>query len=322
MAPKSQSIQVSPLKEDELQEAGRIVRLAFGTFLGLTDPLEFMGDRDFITPRWRARNTVALAAHDGRKLVGSNVITRWGSFGFFGPLTVLPEYWGRGVAQQLLAATIKVFSRWGVRDTGLFTFASSPKHVGLYQKFGYWPGYLTALMKFAPPVLPAASARNAQAPVHLSSLGPRERNQVIHACAVLANGVSKGLDLSDEIRAVLAQHTGEVILVHTARALDAFAICMNGSGTEGGAKTCYVKFAAARSGRGAGQRFRRMLEAVESFSLSREAEVEAGVSLACPEAFKAMQCRGFRSVTLGVAMHCPPGPGFSRAGALVLGDWR
>ena len=59
-----------------------------------------------------------IAAREDGRLIGTNVATRWGSFGFFGPLTVLPEYWNRGVAQQLLAATMRIFDRWGVRHTG------------------------------------------------------------------------------------------------------------------------------------------------------------------------------------------------------------
>jgi GNAT superfamily N-acetyltransferase len=133
----SQVIGIGPLKQSELEEAGRIVRLAFGTFLGLPDPLNFMDDRDLMTPRWRSSNVRVIAAREGSRLIGSNVATRWGSFGFFGPLTVLPEYWNRGVAQRLLAATMKIFDGWGVRHTGLFTFPQSARHVGLYQKFGY-----------------------------------------------------------------------------------------------------------------------------------------------------------------------------------------
>ena len=76
--PKNPSVQIGPLRESELDEAGRIVRLAFGTFLGIPNPLEFMGDRDFITPRWRARNTKVLAARESGKLIGLNVATRWG----------------------------------------------------------------------------------------------------------------------------------------------------------------------------------------------------------------------------------------------------
>ena len=156
--PSNQSIQVGPLKQSELEEADRIVRVAFGTFLGLPNPPDFMGDRDFMTPRWRSAHVKVIAAREGGRLIGTNVVTRWGSFGFFGPLTVLPEYWDRGVAQRLLESTMTIFDRWGVRHTGLFTFPHSARHVGLYQKFGYWPRYLTAVMTLTPEAtgLPAA----------------------------------------------------------------------------------------------------------------------------------------------------------------------
>ncbi len=84
-----------------------------------------------LEPRWRSTNVEVIAARDDGRLIGSNVVTRWGSFGFFGPLTVLPEYWDRGVAQRLLESTMTVFDKWGVRHTGLFTFPASAKHIGL-----------------------------------------------------------------------------------------------------------------------------------------------------------------------------------------------
>ena len=93
--PEKQHIKVGPLKKSEVEEADRIVRLAFGTFLGVPNPVEFMGDRHFLTPRWRSSHVKVLAARDAGRLIGSNVVTRWGSFGFFGPLTVLPEFWDR-----------------------------------------------------------------------------------------------------------------------------------------------------------------------------------------------------------------------------------
>ena len=148
--PANRSIEVGLLKQSELAEADRIVRVAFGTFLGVPDPLTFMGDRNFLTPRWRSAHIKVIAARENGRLIGSNVATRWGSFGYFGPLTVLPEYWDRGVAQRLLEATMAVFDKWAVRHTGLYTFAHSAKHVGLYQKFGYWPRYLTAIMTRTP----------------------------------------------------------------------------------------------------------------------------------------------------------------------------
>jgi GNAT superfamily N-acetyltransferase len=113
--PASQPIKIGPLKESELEDADRIVRLAFGTFLGVPNPLEFMGDRNFMTPRWRTKNVKVIAAREGSRLIASNVVTRWGSFGFFGPLTVLPEYWDRGLTQRLLEAIMKIFDKWGLR---------------------------------------------------------------------------------------------------------------------------------------------------------------------------------------------------------------
>src|SRR5271155_1078347 len=185
-------IKVSLLKESEVDEAGRIVRLAFGTFLGLPNPLDFMGDRNLMTPRWRSTHIKVIAAREGSRLIGSNIAIRWGSFGFFGPLSVLPEYWDRGVAQRLLASTMTIFEGWGLRHTGLCTFPHSAKHVGLYQKFGYWPGYLTGIMTLTPEHNRPAPVN---APVLLSGLKKGEREAAIEACSNLTHTINKGLDL-------------------------------------------------------------------------------------------------------------------------------
>jgi GNAT superfamily N-acetyltransferase len=187
-------VEIGPLKESELEEADRIMRTAFGTFLGLPEPGSFAGDRHFVKSRWGGKNVKWLAARDGKRLIGSNGLTRWGSFGFFGPLTVLPEYWDRGVAQQLLDATVKQFDKWGVKQTGLFTFPHSTKHVGLYQRYGYWPQYLTALMTRTP-----AADETAREPVLLSGLSKAEQKQAVKDCAKLAGQVEKGLDVTEEI---------------------------------------------------------------------------------------------------------------------------
>jgi GNAT superfamily N-acetyltransferase len=312
------TIKVGLLKKDELEEADRIVRLAFGTFLGLPQPLDFMGDRTFMAPRWRSTHVKVLAAREGGRLIGSNVATRWGSFGFFGPLTVLPEYWNRGVAQRLLEATMTTFDRWGLRHTGLFTFPQSAKHVGLYQKFGYWPRYLTAIMTRTP----ETTREPTKGPVLLSAFAKSRREQAIQACAKLTHKIDKGLDLTGEIRAVLAQRTGDVVLTYTRDVLDAFAVCLNGAGSEGGEKTCYVKFGAARGGAGAGERFDKLLDACEGFASSRGATIEAGVNLAREDAYRRMRSHGYRVLAQGVAMHRPHAEGFNRADAYVIDDWR
>jgi len=320
--PAKQPIKVGPLKQSELEEADRIVRLAFGTFLGLPSPLDFMGDRTFMAPRWRTTHSKVIAAREGDRLIGSNVATRWGSFGFFGPLTVLPEYWDRGVAQRLLEATMTIFDKWGLRHSGLFTFPQSAKHVCLYQKFGYWPRYLTAVMTRTPEANPALQVKRASAPALLSAFTRVEREKAIRACWKLTHKIDKGLDLTGEIRAVLAQRTGDVVLTSTRGVLDAFAVCLNGSGSEGGEKTCYIKFGAARGGAGAGERFDKLLDACEDFAGSRGVIVEAGVNLAREDAYRRMRSHGYRVAMQGVAMQRPHADGFNRAGAYVIDDWR
>jgi len=309
----SQAIRIGPLRESELAEAGRIVRLAFGTFLGLPNAVDFMGDRDLLVPRWRSSHVKVIAAREGGRLIGTNVATRWGSFGFFGPLTVLPEYWNRGVAQRLLEATMTIFETWGVRHTGLYTFPHSARHVGLYQKFGYWPRYLTAIMTRTP-----EAGMPPQPPVLLSSLTRSGREQAIRSCAKLTHKIDKGLDLSGEIRAVLKQHTGDVVLTCTRGIPDAFAVCLNGPGSEGGEKTCYVKFGAARGG----QAFDKLLNACEAFAGSRGAAIEAGVNMAREDAWRRMRARGYQVISQGVAMQRPHADGFNRPDAYVIDDWR
>src|SRR5216684_5405644 len=124
----SASIQERPeatirlLREEDLPAADRIVRLAFGTFLGLPDPLNFMGDAEYVRTRWVADPSAVFGAELGGELVGTNFATRWGSVGFFGPLTIRPDLWDRGIASKLLEPTLDLFAKLDVRHAGLFTF--------------------------------------------------------------------------------------------------------------------------------------------------------------------------------------------------------
>jgi hypothetical protein len=123
---------IRPLKESDLATAKRIISLAFGTFLGAPEPEKFWSDLDYAGTRWRADPTSAFAAEIDGELVGSNFATRWGSVGFFGPITVHPGVSDQGIVKQLMVPVMECFDRWKVTHAGLFTFAHSPKHIGLY----------------------------------------------------------------------------------------------------------------------------------------------------------------------------------------------
>jgi GNAT superfamily N-acetyltransferase len=316
-APSSGST-VRPLRENDLSEAKRIFHLAFGTFLGLGDPMEFWPDRDYVRTRCAADPSAALAAEADGEVIGSNFAANWGSVGFFGPLTIRPDYWDRGVAKRLLERTMEIFERWGTKHAGLFTFAQSAKHVDLYQKFGFWPRFLTAIMSAE-----VRPTENVQGWTRYSELRQSERVECVRAAQELTNAVYDGLDVAPEIRAIAAQQLGDTVLLWDGSKLCGLAICHCGANTEAGKDSCYVKFAVVRPGRKAAQLFGRLLDACESFATSRRlTHVEAGVNLARHEAYQQMLARGFRTALQGVTMHKPNKSGYSRPGAYVIDDWR
>lgn len=312
------ALAVRPMRDADLAEANRIFRLAFGTFIGLPDPMQFAGDADYVRSRFAAFPDRAYVADRDGELVGSNFASRWGSFGFFGPLTTRPDVWDQGVGKRLLEPVMDRFSSWELRFAGLFTFAESAKHVGLYQKFGFWPRMLTAIM-----VRPLQHAEAPRGTARFSALAEDEQAQAIRDAAALTDRVYPGLDLSDEIRTVHRLGRGDTVLVRDDAGVAAFAVCHWGPRSEGGTGTCYIKFAAARSGPGAETRLESLLAACDATASGESLSATmAGVNAARDRAWRSLRSGGFKTVIQGVAMHRGNDEGFSRPDAFVLDDWR
>ncbi len=318
VSPQS-GVSVRNLQERDLAAADRVMRLAFGTYLGMPEPAAFMGDAQYVATRWRTDPRAAFAAEIDGELVGSNFAARWGSVAFFGPLTVRPDMWDRGIAKALMRPVVDTFDAWRVTHAGLFTFAQSAKHVGLYQRFGFWPGHLTAIMAKPVAVQPSAAGSSLY-----SQVAQSERDACLRECGEVTGSVFDGLDLRSEIEAVATQGLGDTVLLRDDDGrLTGFAVCHIGPGSEAGSGTCYVKFAAVRTGRDAGEHFGRLLEACETLAAARgAAKVVAGVNTARLEAYRSMLARGYRTAMQGVAMHRGAEPGYDRAGTYVIDDWR
>ncbi len=311
------TLSIRPVREGDLDACDRIFRLAFGTFLAMPDPLQFAGDTDYVRTRWRATPESALGAEQGGEIVGSNFATRWGTFGFFGPITVRPDLWERGVAKRLLEPTMEIFRRWGTTHQGLFTFSHSPKHHALYQKFGFYPRFLTSVASKS--VAAAAGERAAS----FAALGAAERDAALAGCREVTESLYEGLDLASEILATDAQKLGDTLLLADGGRLEGFAVCHVGAGTEAGSGVCYVKFGAVRSGPRAERSFSRLLDACESFAASRGAKrLLAGVNLARERAYRELSARGFRAEIVGVAMQSRNEPAYNRPEVMALDDWR
>ena len=311
-------VRVRPLLAGDLDHADRVLRLAFGTFRGLPDPSSAFGDRDYASTRFRAARDCAWVAEIDGTVVGSVFATHWGSFGFFGPLTVHPDLWDRGIASRLLQPVLESLERWGVRQAGLFTFASSPKHIGLYQRHGFWPGGLTVVA--AKPTAANTNGRYALASAETAN----GRATLLDEVRELTDAVFRGLDLEREIIAAATQGIGDTLVLPGDDGLDGVAVCHCGAGSEAGSDTCYVKVAAVRPGAGAADRFERLLGACEAFaSSSGMGRIVAGVNTGRLDAYRRLLSRGFRIEQVGVAMHLRPGePTLDTPEHYVIADLR
>jgi GNAT superfamily N-acetyltransferase len=321
----SSKIKIRQLVEGDLAAADHMFRLAFGTFLGVPDPMTFSGDADFVKTRFLADPASTLAAESANgELVGFNFVINWGSVGFFGPLVVDPDYWDQGIAKQLLEPTMNIFDKkWHTKHAGLFTFAQSAKHVGLYQKFGFWPRFLTMIM--TKPVRPVQHEEKQRESSdckgntsclywsRFSEISKHKREQVLDKCSFLTNSVYDGLDLKHEIIAVSNQNLGDTILLYSNNynnttnkddnnSLVGLAVCHCGAGSEAGSGVCYIKFGIVLSHDYSEENFKNLLNATSSLAKDRQlSRIVAGVNTERNEAYRAMVEYGFRAEMQGIA---------------------
>jgi hypothetical protein len=211
-----------------------------------------------------------------------------------------------------------IFAEWGPRHLGLFTFPQSPKHIALYQKFGFSARFLTPIM--SKPIQAPSQRVNWS---RFSAVPSTERAACLQSCRDVTNSIYEGLDLEREIRSVEMQKLGDTLLLRDQAGIAGFAVCHCGPRTEAGSGTCYVKFGAVHSGTDAPGLFEQLLDACEDFAAGQGLQViSAGVNMARHEAYRIMIERSFRTLIQGVAMQRPNTEGFNRSGVYVIDDWR
>jgi hypothetical protein len=66
--PLSGTVEVRAMSEADLRDADHVMRVAFGTFLGLPEPASFMGDASYVANRFRSDPKSAFTAVLGGKV--------------------------------------------------------------------------------------------------------------------------------------------------------------------------------------------------------------------------------------------------------------
>lgn len=309
-------VEVRPFEERDLPDGERIFREAFGTAHGAADPARYWQDRNYVRSRWMADPEGALAAGVDGVTVGSVMAVNWGSVGILGPLTVDPRWWRAGVAGRLIEAILENPRLRDARLPALCTAAGSVANVRLYQRFGFWPGFLIPIL--AKTVEGAGDAQTTPA-VSYAGLGDENKHAARKECTALTESVFSGLDVSHEIGSVDRQALGDTLLLWNGVRLEGFAVCHCGAGTEAGEGACYVKFGAARSV----DALKVLLDAAEALARTRGlGRLIAGVNSGRRAAYGQLLARGFRAISHSVAMQRLGAASYDGADVLVIDDWR
>ena len=313
---------IRQMVKEDLKEADRIIRLAFGTFRGHDDPENFRSDARFAHPRFSADPSASFVAESNGKVIGSNFGLHWGSVGIFGPLTVHPDYWDKGIGSKLMEPVMRCFEEWKVTHSGAMTFANSPKHVNLYRKFGYHPRFL----------IPVLSKKIESTPntIHskLTWSGYSEcledQDKYLDECHKVANTIYPGLDLELEITTVNKMNFGEtLILFDEHKEIVGFAICHCGANTEAGNDKCYIKFGAVKANSDAQDNFMNLLNACEELVMKKGLSIlTGGVNAGRYNAYHSMLKQNFSIDFLGVCLHQPNNDAYNIANRYVIDDWR
>lgn len=308
-------VEISLLQERELPEAEKLLRLSFGTFLGLTEPMNFSNGATY-TNRWYKDPQAVFAAKLDSKLVGFSMVANWGSCGGFGPIVVHPDYWDQGIGYQLMKTSWSKFEQWGTQQIIFCTHANSPKHIHLYVKVGAEPRFLIALFRKA---ISATQEKPVPKAKRYSQLSPQEQENSLKAAYQLTNKIYSGLDWRSEILLLQKLSMGDSLFIWEDAELIGFAICHYGAGSEAAADNCYVKLAAAKSALA----FEQIIDECETLTqILALSSLVAGVDTACIDAYRRMLAKEFQLKSLSISMHQPNEPGYSRPDVYVIEDRR
>ncbi|HET7583894.1 MAG TPA: GNAT family N-acetyltransferase [Gemmatimonadaceae bacterium] len=161
----------------------------------------------------------ALVWRDEREaIVAFNVVHRSGVEGWMGPLAVRPDSQGAGLGAEIVRAGVAWLQQAEARVIGLETMPRTMDNIGFYSGLGFLPGHLTITV-----TLDAAGSE--RAPLLLSQLGARERDDAMAECRALLDRIAPGYDYTREIALTAELDLGDTVLLRDRGELLGFALC-------------------------------------------------------------------------------------------------
>ncbi len=226
-----------------------------------------------------------------------------------------------------MKATQGFFDENRVSLQGVVTYPYSPKHLVLYQKFGFKPKSLVAItgksLERREPPPPAKPARGTPQIQRFSAYEESKKKALLGRLRGITNKIYRGLDVTKEIEIVNGLGLGDTLLLEKDRVLLGFAICHTPGVSEAPQGTAYVKYLALDPARRRPEHFAQLLAAVEEYGAASGCQrVIAPVYTPYWRAYQMLLGSGYQMEMLMIRMKRGKQPDYEREEDFVLDDWR
>ena len=336
---RASKVQIRRVKKGDLSRIRDVIEQTFADFLERqlgTRPRQAFGGAQYVHHRWLMEPWGCFVAEeDNAKIVGTALAVNWGSVGLLGPVAVLTNYQNQTIGQQLIRAVEDFFEENKVLLHGAVTYPTSPKHLLLYQRFGYRAKFLTAVMTRvldrAPVARPPVASVAPKPPVKqpgvtvrkYSSLEESKKKATLARLHRITNGVCKGLDLAKEIEIVDGLALGDTLLLERGKDLLGFAVYHAPGVSEAPAGALYVKYLAIDPAHKKVEYLEHFVAAIEE--LAQElglARVIVPVYVKYHAAYSTLLRLGYQIEVTMVRMQRGKQEDYEDPTHLVLDDWR
>jgi ribosomal protein S18 acetylase RimI-like enzyme len=264
---------VRTMREEDADAIREIDAIAFSTWWR-----ELHSDAAALPPRTRA-NVLALrqkdpagcfVAEENGRMVGFIFSRTWGGVGWFGTFAVLPEFQGRGIGKQLIAASLEYLRQDPARVIGLETMPESPYNMGLYLR----QGFEARLPTFYLDGVLAGSPTGHSSLVRWSSTDPGTRARWLADLREASGEIQPALDYSKEILSTAQHSLGETLVLCEGRRAIGFSTVWLTASREGwGDELAIVQTMALHPDHTSDGTLRALLDGSEALAHAHDKEI-------------------------------------------------
>lgn len=260
------------MQEGDLEQVIEIEAAAFGAWHRRT-----YGRESGIPQRRRTNVRSCLVkdpagcfvAEEDEHLVGFIFSRTWGSVGWFGTFSVLPEWQEQGIGKRLIAASLGYLRQRPGRVIGLSTMPESPYNLGLYLKLGFQMRHVTLFLRKSLKESPETLSKLPE----WSQATPASQESWLVSLREVSERIHPGLDYSKEIEVTAQYEQGETVILTERGQAVGMAVVWLTSGRQGQAATYgNTQVLVLDPSHTDGNRFRALLTGAEAMVRARGVE--------------------------------------------------